>query len=676
MALSAPLRASGQDAPLDAWALRAHPGDSVALTAVRAFQRAWGEAWRQSEAARHPIRNEDAPGTHVDGVWLPQGAGPQRSDTRLYNTFCIDPQVGADVLRPAWRGRQLVSVHSRFGVCPSWFRGRVRIPGDERLALDNGLEAAERARMREERAQLIGVLVQALQSAPESDVIRGQLVRFAVDQADTATAHRAVAACADTAWWCAFLRGYIAASTHAIDAAERDFMHAVRLAPASVRCRLDDVRVLLEDARVLRNLPSDCLERAPHAGLWFWALADPLWSVPQNERRVEHYVRHALVLLRGSLEADERHSWVDSVGNDVRRKLILRYGWPSYHFWHGPRYDGERDGFTWNRSNKPYTTYEYLPGRQHLAPSAVALRDPFAWRSADQSIVAPPGGDGTNVNTPVWFSVEHFAPPYPLVQLPEGQTALLRRQAAIQLATATVLDARVLRRGPSQPIPSVQLFVAHTPDSIRLVATADGVAGTTAVLAADIAPRPAVIGIEVPGSGQRWPAGRTRFGITPPAALDVLAPGARAIADPVLLRVPGGDQPLPSVPDAALRWMLGTTTLVKPDRIGVYWETYGFTPDEAVEHAVWIQRVTRQNPLRRLGISLNIATDRNTPVAVSWTEARLGPTATDLGGPVRIIGRSLTLDVSSLPAGEYVLEVAATTRGAEPVRGQRRFVIQ
>jgi hypothetical protein len=74
-------------------------------------------------------------------------------------------------------------------------------------------------------------------------------------------------------------------------------------------------------------------------------------------------------------------------------------------------------------------------------------------------------------------------------------------------------------------------------------------------------------------------------------------------------------------------------------------------------------------------MAIGLASDRNTPVAVQWTESRLGPTATDVGGPVNIIGRTVVLDLGALPPGEYTLEVAARSAGVPPVRGQRRFTI-
>jgi hypothetical protein len=92
---------------------------------------------------------------------------------------------------------------------------------------------------------------------------------------------------------------------------------------------------------------------------------------------------------------------------------------------------------------------------------------------------------------------------------------------------------------------------------------------------------------------------------------------------------------------------------------------------------VWIERYTRQGILRRFTTSLRVTEDLNTPVAVGWTETQPGPQTRVLEGAVPILARSVTVDISRLPAGEYWLDIAVRKVGADaPVRGRRTFVIE
>jgi hypothetical protein len=152
-------------------------------------------------------------------------------------------------------------------------------------------------------------------------------------------------------------------------------------------------------------------------------------------------------------------------------------------------------------------------------------------------------------------------------------------------------------------------------------------------------------------------------------------PGELAISDPVLLLPPADGTDLPTATESILGRMAGSTRLQKGARVGVYWETYGFAATDSVEVAVWIERHTPQGILRRFGNALTITTDLNTPVAQSWTESQLGRNAQLIPGAVPIIGRSIVLDASNLPGGEYWLDVVVRKSGSEPVRSRRSFIV-
>jgi hypothetical protein len=276
---------------------------------------------------------------------------------------------------------------------------------------------------------------------------------------------------------------------------------------------------------------------------------------------------------------------------------------------------------------------------------------------------------------PQWFPAEHFAPPYRVVQFPEGQFATFRRDTADLLATATHIELPQFVREPSVTFPAVFLIVSSGPDTAVCVAQVPSAVGSVAALRGMIEPRPTMAGVEIPPAAGR-PAARARFGVTPPPPLSAMKLGEVAISDPVLIRAPAQDGEISADPDSALSRMLGSTRFDAPGRVGVYWETYGFKPTDTVDVVVWIERHTPQNVVRNLGIKLRVATDMNTPVSIAWREPQLEHRINLVAGAVPVISRSIVLDLSSLAKGDYWLDVAVGKPGSPPVRGRREFTVQ
>jgi hypothetical protein len=92
---------------------------------------------------------------------------------------------------------------------------------------------------------------------------------------------------------------------------------------------------------------------------------------------------------------------------------------------------------------------------------------------------------------------------------------------------------------------------------------------------------------------------------------------------------------------------------------------------------VWIERSTGQSIVRRFGNALGVTTDLNTPVAVSWREpdpSRRTHIVPD--GAVPIVARSVILDASNIPPGEYRLEIAVRKSGQAEVRSGALFTVR
>jgi hypothetical protein len=273
------------------------------------------------------------------------------------------------------------------------------------------------------------------------------------------------------------------------------------------------------------------------------------------------------------------------------------------------------------------------------------------------------------VRNTLWWPNEHYAAALRIVQLADPELVFLRRHDHAIVGTSFVLGTS-LHRTTGGNIDSVSLVITPHPDSVNVAAVATGVAGSAARLSAPIPPTTAMLGIEIP-SRDGLPAGRTRFGITPPAALRDMKADEQAISQPVLLNI-ASNAALPSDADAALKVMAPTAEATRGGAIGIYWETYGFKASDSVTIAVRLQRGTNQSALRQLAIALNLVPDQNTPVAISWREssAYTGSRMV-IDGPVPIIGRSLRVSTTELPPGEYTLQIGVQRAGGEPVRSQK-----
>jgi hypothetical protein len=567
-----------------------------------------------------------------------------------------------------------------FAVCPTWAFDTLR--GDERVTIDAALAPQYRAAVRTARASLLALIESTSRALPSSDFLIGQRIRFLIDLGAADSAVTAARECRATRWWCASLAGYaLAVAGRAVEAGVA-FDSAIAALRPSERCRWNDFGFLLDPVARDEYERMSCASRdSVNARLWW--LADPLFTVPGNERRVEQYSRKVQLALRRALDRDERFDWRYVAGGDALETMVTRYGWPSYLWWGGPGNDAQHSGYLktapWINEpgplHQPYTTFEYSTKRQHLLATWKATLNPMSARATDWQINATDSGYTDIAAELRWWPAEHSAAPYPLYQLAEGQVAMLRRDSSVILATAVDLMTSGIPRALGSRV-TARLVVTDSPDSLRVVAEHSGPVDRRLVLYGPIASRPVLVGIELPLVQPLRVAARTRFAITPVATLASMSPGDFAVSEPVILLAPVGDEPAPLETNAALAMMAASTKTPATRKIAVYWESYGFKPTDSVDVAVWIERVTAQGTLRRFGNALRVTTDLNTPVATTWHEPQPGTRTHPMGGRIPIIGRSVVLDVSRLPRGSYWLEVAVAKPGQEPVRNRRNFIVE
>jgi hypothetical protein len=571
--------------------------------------------------------------------------------------------------------RFIGSRFTAYAVCPSWLLTAGSLAGDERLTIDYALTAGHRDAIRRARDSLIGYLEGEQRVHPADSFVVGQLVRFAVDQRDFERGLRAASLCGAGQWWCAVLRAYVLHAAGKVASADSAFLQAGVFMPPEQRCTWTDLTVLLDREAQSAYARIPCVRR-DSANAIIWWLADPLYSVPGNERRAEHFARLTLLALRSALSRDERFRWDRRLGSDARINMIVRYGWPSVVRWLGFENDSSHTAWLGSAprrspANEPYTTYEYTKPRVHAFPSAKILGAPLRSENDDWELLEEQRKSDPTFLDMMWWPREHFAPARPMVMLPAPQLAFLRRDTTIILATAIALDSETTQRAVGAPISDVSVIVTHDPNELQLVARGQGPAGTTSAQWGNIQPRPALVGIEIEGSV----AGRWRNGISPPPALSAMKPGEIAISSPVLLYAPAAAAGLPSNPDSALSRMLGSARLSGVERIGIYWETYGIAPEDTVELAVWVERRTRQGIARRFTNSLRVTEDLNTPMSIRWEEVG-AQNASVVPAAAAVVARSLALDVSRLASGAYSLDVAVRTRTGKVARARSEVTIR
>jgi hypothetical protein len=431
------------------------------------------------------------------------------------------------------------------------------------------------------------------------------------------------------AWWCAALEGFALHGAGAFPAADSAFARALAAMPVEESCRWSDVAVLLDDRRAraaYARIPCsarDSVERR------FWWLADPLYLVPGNDRRTEHYARLVLDALQRRAESGFGLSW----GDDLR-ELLLRYGWPA---------GWEQD---WRRTDVlagATVVSHHRPGARALAPSPPALAHPTAFASAAWPLDPP-------------YARSSHLPPYAdAFDALEHQIAVFRRgDSAIVVAGYDAADSL-----PAGAAVEAALVLAADERTTPLVARAAS-AGARGVAIATVPAVPLLMSLEALAPSERR-AARARYGLP----LTSLAPGTFAISDLLLLR-PGDSLPdslAAAVPDA-----LGAPRVRSGERIGVYWEVYGAGPDgEPLSVTVTLVREGK-SWLRRTIEWAGLARDQSRRARLEWSE--------EPRSRGTVLPRSVALDLADVAPGDYRLVVEARRAAGATARAERKVVVR
>lgn len=177
------------------------------------------------------------------------------------------------------------------------------------------------------RQRAVESLRRAFAALPGELTTAGPLVRYLIEDGrsdEAVSAARAFRWASGDSIWGPLLEGYALHAQGDDTLAERRFDAALARLDEKERRRYDDLGILLSAAerKVYRALGSRERSRYEEA---FWRLADPLYLLPGNARRVEHMARHVGARLLSERPSPNR---VTRWGDDLTQ-LTVRYGVPT-----------------------------------------------------------------------------------------------------------------------------------------------------------------------------------------------------------------------------------------------------------------------------------------------------------------------------------------------------------
>lgn len=477
------------------------------------------------------------------------------------------------------------------------------------------------------RLTLVDGLNQVARLMPGDGWVAGQRVRYLMEAKQLEEALIAARECRAEGWWCAALAGFVHHYAARPQEADSAFAVALEAMEPAERDRWTDISLILDERSIRTYRRLDAEARADFAER-FWRLSNPLLTRPGNELRSEHFARHVWDQFQFRAQSTDGISW----GWDLR-EILLRYGWPAG--WERTR--------NWSLTSGPAPLVSHFSSApQYLLPPSAALLQETGtdgvWEETRETRVR------TGYNVPLADSVARWFTPLP------HQVAVFRRGedavvvAGYQLPPDSVAPDAHIDAG-------IALLATLDPLSEADVAFAEG-AGVEGVVVGRTAARPTLMSLELVVPEEKRIA-RARYGLD----LTPVAPGLLSLSD-ILLLHPPGDAPPDSL-EAAVALARGSNRVRAEEQIGIYWEVYGLDVRETPELTFSLRLLEgRTGWLRRLaeraGLLREIA-----PIRLRWQEA-----AHD--GPV--MARSLAVQVPSVSAGTYTLELMLETVGREPLR--------
>lgn len=445
------------------------------------------------------------------------------------------------------------------------------------------------------RERLLSQLRAAANEVPGDRWVAGQWVRYLVEAGNHSGAIQAARSCRAEEWWCLALEGFALHAARDYLAAEQLFDAALGAMDSTRRCAWTDVSVLLSPNRGRDLSRWSCAVRDAWAAER-WALADPLWSLPGNDRRTEHFSRHVMAELERVSRSPYHLAW----GEDSY-ELMLRYGWPER--WSRRPASGMDLGEVHVIGHEPHPAFQFFPD--------------------DSGLAAPDRIANTQWNLRPQEAENRYAPLYAGAAIvADAQVARFPRGDAFLVVTAVVppVDTAFDERSAHWSLGML--------DSARVASSVPINASPTLTT--------------VPGS-VRWVSIEGVDSLHRAFARHRLALPAPEVPGLLLYRDPRRDD---ATLEAVVPRMLPGLRVRRAEPLGLYWEYAAPAARDSLTHVISVYpRSARW--LTRLARTLRLA-DAAAPVHVRVEEPATSGT---------VAARALAIDLSGLAPGTYDLRV-------------------
>lgn len=476
------------------------------------------------------------------------------------------------------------------------------------------------------RTKLLGLLDSAAALNPGDEWIAGQRVRYLIEGHRADEAVQAARSCRSERWWCAALEGLALHVAERYADADSVFSVALGAMPPAQRCEWIDLRRITVGALEAELARASCEQREIIAND-LWELSRPLWFLPGNDLRTEHFARHTMAAILARSANGHGMSW----GGDSR-ELLLRYGWAEWFTRQGNDFGGiHTTPRVTGHDREP--SYHFFPAvasvqrTPRLMRSSWTLREPLA-----RTRYAP-------------RYLERLSDlPHQLARFPRGDSMLVAvayRIADTALAADSLAGWLCHSDRQRQPL---------TPGPARC-ARDDGKPG---ILSAMFSRDSIVASLEVRGERTKR-AARARYTVDPlPCA------ASWCLSDLVLFDASG--QAVMAELDSVIRGAAADLRFGNRAPLGVYWEIEG-TPGSAVP--VWLTLTVspaRSGVVRRIATRLKLAPEL-APVRLRWQSTL----RTERDAQV------LTLQLPRNARGRYRVLMTLEPPGGAPISATREI---
>ena len=445
------------------------------------------------------------------------------------------------------------------------------------------------------RERLLQHLRTAASEGPGDRWVSGQWVRYLVESGDHDGAVNAARSCRAEVWWCLALEGFALHAARDYLAAEQLFDAALGAMDSTRRCAWNDVGVLLSPNRRRELSRWSCAAREAWA-TERWAFADPLWSLPGNDRRTEHFARHVMAELERVSRSPYHMTW----GEDSH-ELMLRYGWPER--WSRRPASGMDLGDVHVIGHEPHPAFQFFPD--------------------DSGLGAPDLMTNARWNLRPREAENRYAPLYGGAALSaDAQVARFRRADAFLVVTAVVPPVDTAFDEPAAR------WSLGTLDSVRVASSVPITTGPT---------------MTTVSSSVRWVSIEAVDSLHRAFARHRMALLAAEVPGLLLYRDPRRDD---ATLEAVIPRMLPSLRVRRAEPLGLYWEYAAPAARDSLTHVISVYpRSARW--LTRLARTLRLA-EAAAPVHVRVVEPATSGT---------VASRAIALDLSGLAPGTYDLRV-------------------